>query len=117
MAAASIRESENLDEEALKHKCTVVNRHQACACAVALCLKCTLLSTKLACTIPLQAPVYTDMNAVSKVVSRGVYDNIDKKRETEIEALPELALSRHLRPSYPLFSFRLRTMAREGERA
>jgi hypothetical protein len=38
MAAASIRESENLDEKALKHIFSVVNRHQAWACVVAWCL-------------------------------------------------------------------------------
>jgi hypothetical protein len=105
---------EILDEEALKHKFTVVNRApvmMAWACVVAerlgfsrdealsigklqhslllpssspnISAKKTPFLLACTCTCTLQASVYTEMNAVSKGVSLGIFD---KKRESDLKA-------------------------------
>jgi len=71
---------ELLDEDVLKHKSAVVNRApvmMAWACVVAERLG---FSREEALSI---ASVYTEMNAISKGVSLGIYD---KKRQTDLKA-------------------------------
>ncbi|KAI0304087.1 hypothetical protein BC826DRAFT_894815, partial [Russula brevipes] len=71
---------EILDEDALRHRTTIVNRApvmMAWACVVAERLG---FSREEALSI---SSVYTEMNAVSKGVSLGIYD---KKREAELKA-------------------------------
>jgi len=79
-ALGSLDFHELLDEDALRLKSTVVNRApvmMAWACVVAECLG---FSREEALSI---ASVYTEMNAISKGVSLGLYD---KKREADLKA-------------------------------
>jgi hypothetical protein len=79
-ALGSLDFHELLDEDTLRHKFTVVNRApvmMAWACVVAERLG---FSRDEALSI---ASVYTEMNAVSKGVSLGIFD---KKRETDLKA-------------------------------